>query len=137
MANVYVAASNNLAKWAEDVGLTRYVYKLGVTDDSPDEVVEALNEDAFAGQTDWMLIKKERIKDADKDVLIARLSEREKPVDPNFYPRIKGGKGIFKVKFVNVENHVIAKKALAGDMEKNIRIKPADIGEYLIHNATK
>lgn len=137
MANVYVASSANLAKWAEDVGLTRYVYKVGVSEDGADEAVEALNEDAFAGQTDWKLVKKEKIKDADEDALLARLAEREKPVDPTFYPKIKGAKGIFKVKFVNAENHVIAKKALAGDMEKNIHIKPADIGEYLIHNATR
>jgi hypothetical protein len=137
MANVYVASSANLAKWAEDVGLTKYVYKVGVSEDSADEAVEALNEEAFAGQTDWKLIKKEKIKDPDEDALLAKLAGREKPVDPTFYPKIKGAKGIFKVKFVNAENHVIAKKALAGDMEKNIRIKPADIGEYLIHNATR
>ncbi len=137
MANVYVASSANLAKWAEDVGLTRYVYKVGVSEDSADEAVEALNEDAFAGQTDWKLVKKEKIKDADEDALLAQLAGREKPVDPTFYPKIKGAKGIFKVKFVNAENHVIAKKALAGDMEKNIHIKPVDIGEYLIHNATR
>lgn len=137
MANVYVAASANLAKWAEDVGLTKYVYKIGVAEENADEAVEALNEEAFAGQTDWKLIKKEKLKDADEDSLLERLSQREKPVDPTFYPRIKGAKGIFKVKFVNVENHVIAKKALAGDVEKNIRVKPADIGEYLIYNATR
>ena len=32
MAYLYVAASNNLAKWAEDVGLTRYIYKVGLSD---------------------------------------------------------------------------------------------------------
>jgi hypothetical protein len=137
MANVYVASSANLSKWAEDVGLTRYVYKVGVSEENPDETVETLNEEAFAGQTDWKLIKKEKIKDAEEDALLTRLAGREKPVDPTFYPKIKGAKGIFKVKFVNAENHVIAKKALAGDVEKNIRIKPADIGEYLIHNATR
>ena len=106
--------------------------------ENAEEAVEALNEEAFGGQTDWKLIKKEKIQDdADEDALLERLAAREKPVDPTFYPRIKGAKGIFKVKFVNAENHVIAKKALDGDMEKNIRIKPADIGEYLIYNATR
>ena len=138
MAYVYVASSANLAKWAEDVGLTKYVYKVGLSEENADEAVEALNEEAFAGQTDWKLVKKEKIKDdAEEDALLARLAGREKTVDPAFYPKIKGAKGIFKVKFVNAENHIIAKKALAGDVDKNIRIKPADIGEYLIHNATR
>ena len=137
MADVYVASSANLAKWAEDVGLTKYVYKVGVSEDGAEEAVEALNEEEFAGQTDWKLIKKEKLKDTEEDQLLERLAGREKTVDPTFYPKIRGAKGIFKVKFVSVENHVIAKKALAGDMEKNIRIKPADIGEYLIHNATR
>jgi hypothetical protein len=39
-------------------------------------------------------------------------------VDPNYYPKIRDAIGIFKVKIGNVADHLLVKRALAGDEQK-------------------
>lgn len=135
MPVVYVATSKGLSSWAADVGLTKHVFKLGVTQGSAAEAVEALNEERHAGESDWRVIAKESVETADEAALIERLAKKEKMVDPGLYPKIKGIRGIFKVKPGNVENDVMVKRALAGEPDIVVKIKPADIGKYLIAHA--
>jgi hypothetical protein len=137
MPVVYVAASKSLAEWGENVGLTKHLYLLRVADDGAEAAVDELNENAFAGQTDWKLIKKQEIDAADETALIARLGAREKMVDPTYYPRIKGARGIFKIKPENIENSIMVKRALEQQEMKVVKLKPADIGAYLIQNAVE
>ncbi|HUL06707.1 MAG TPA: hypothetical protein VLV76_10270, partial [Candidatus Acidoferrum sp.] len=59
MSVLYVATSKNLAGWAADVGLTKHVYKVGVAEGSADEAIEALNDESFAGESDWRLLKQQ------------------------------------------------------------------------------
>jgi hypothetical protein len=137
MSVVFVAASKTLAEWGEGVGLTKHLYALRVADEDADASVEEMNTAAFAGQTDWKLLKKQEVDSADADALIARLVAREKMVDPKFYPRIKGARGIFKVKPENIENSIMVKRALEQQEMKVVKLKPADIGAYLIRNAVE
>jgi hypothetical protein len=135
MAVLYVATSKNLASWAADVGLTKHVYKLGVAEGSVDDAIKALNDDAFAGESDWRLLKQEDAGGAEEGAAIERLAKKEKMVDPNYYPKIRGAAGIFKVKIGNVANHLLVKRALAGDEQKLDKVKTGDIAAYLIQNA--
>jgi hypothetical protein len=135
MPTLYVAQSKSLNEWGSDVGLSKNLFKVGVSDLPPKEAVAALNAEKFAGQTDWTLIKAETVDGADEGALIARLALKEKAVDPKYYPRIRGATGIFRVKPENAENYIIIQKSLEGEMPKLTKLKPADIAGYLIHNA--
>ena len=132
---LYIATSKNLAAWAADVGLTKHVYKLGVAEGSADDAVKALNDDGFAGESDWRLLKQQEADGLAEADAVERLSRKEKMVDPNYYPKIRGAVGIFKVKIGNVANHLLVKRALAGDEQKLDKVKTADIADYLIQNA--
>lgn len=135
MAVVYAAFSKVLAQWGAEVGLTKHIYKLGVADGSAAAAVEALNASQHAGANDWKLLGKRELDSADEAALIEKLARKEKLVDPSFYPRIQGATGIFKVKPANVENHLLVKIALEGKDTAGVKVKPADVGAYLIRNA--
>ena len=139
MPLVFVCSSRDLGKWGGDVGLTKHIYKLGVTEDSAEDAVKAMNDSAVAGFSDWKLLKKEEMESADEEALIERLSKREKMVDPGLYPKIRGERGIFKVKPENVENHFLVKHALESQHSelKAFKATPADVGTYLIHSALR
>jgi hypothetical protein len=139
MPVVFVATSKSLCAWGADVGLTKHIYKLGVAEDSAEAAVKTMNESAAAGFSDWKLLKKEEVDSADEDALIARLANREKMVDPGLYPKIRGERGIFKVKPENVENHFLVKHALESEHSelKAFKAKPADVGAYLINSALR
>jgi hypothetical protein len=137
MSVLYVATSKNLAGWAADVGLTKHVYKVGVADGSADDAIKVLNDDSFAGESDWRLLKQQDAGALQESDAIERLAKKEKAVDPNYYPKIRGAAGIFKVKIGNVANHLLVKRALAGDEEKIEKVKTADIAAYLMQNAAQ
>lgn len=139
MPVVFVAVSKTLAAWGGDVGLTKHLYYLGVADETAEAAVAAMNADSFAGQSDWKVLKKEKVDVADHAALLAQLAGREKMVDPAVYPKIRGVRGIFKVKPENVENQLMVQKALADQNQelKAFKLKPADIGGYLIANALR
>ena len=135
MTVIFIATSRNLAGWAADVGLTKHVYKLGVAEDSADDAIASLNDEAFAGESDWRLLKQQEVDDLEEAGAVERLAKKEKMIDPNYYPKIRGAIGIFKVKIGNVANHLLVKRALAGDEQKLDKVKTADIAAYLIQNA--
>ena len=137
MPTIFVAISRNLGEWAADVGLTKHVFKVGITDGDPKDAVEQLNQTTHAGQTDWQLIGKQAVEGIDEAAIEERIARKEKLVDPGLYPKIRGARGIFKVKPTNVENHLLVKMALEGGEPKAVKIKPKDVGNYLILNATK
>jgi hypothetical protein len=132
MPHLYVAASKELAKWGADVGISKHLYKLGVAEDGAEEAVAELNQSAHAGQSDWKLVKKQAVEGLSEEIALERVQRKEKLVDPNYYPRIRGASGIFRVKPVNVENHILVAQALEGREPKLDKLKPADIAQYLI-----
>ena len=135
MAVAYVARSANAAKWGASVGLTKHIYKLGVAEESAEAAVKALNQAAHAGETDWKLVKKEPVEGLDEAAAIERLAHKERMVDPNLYPKIKGVQGIFKVKPVNAENYFFAKQAMENLETRDIKVKHPEIAAYLLHAA--
>ena len=134
MATIYVARSSKLGKWASDVGLSKHVYKVGVTEEPVKPLVAA----GWAGEADWTLVKQQPVEDLDEAEAIERLARKEKFIDPNLYPKLKGTLGVFKVLPAHVENHILVRRALAGVAELvELKIKPADFADYLIGNAIK
>lgn len=134
MASIYVARSVKAGKWASDVGLGKHLYKLGVTDGDPKQ--EAAT--GWAGETDWSIVKAEPVEGLDEEEAIDRLAAKERMIDPNLYPKLKGAHGIFRLNEVKVENHIVVSRALAGESElKAVKLKPADFAAYLIVNAKR
>lgn len=135
MPFIYVARSQTLQEWGAEVGLTKHIYKLGVAEGTADEAIAALNAAQHAGQTDWKAVKKQKAGAADEGALVARFAQKERMVDPNLYPKLRGATGIFKVRMEAVANYLLVKDALAGGFAKFDKLKPADIGTYMISSA--
>jgi len=135
MPIVFIAHSKQVAAWGGDVGLGKNIFLLSTADDA--DHAAAFLAAKPCGAEDWILIKQADLETADAETVQNKLSAREKRVDPTLYPRLRGFQGLFKVKIENVENHVMVKKALDGEAPKEIKVKPADIAAYLLHNALK
>jgi hypothetical protein len=131
MGVIYVARSAKFSKWASDAGVTKNVFKIGYTDDDPAPLIAA----GWGGETDWTLVKQRAADGLDENDLIERLKRKEKMIDPVYYPRLRGVAGVFKVPPEHVENHILITRALAGEGDKAVKLKPADFAEYLIQNA--
>jgi hypothetical protein len=133
MPILYVARSARLGKWASDVGLGKNVYKVGVTEGDPKELAAA----GWAGETDWTIVRKIPVEDLPEEAL-ERLSRKEKMIDPNLYPKLKGATGVFRLTPARIENHIMLTRALAGQSDRvAIKLKPTDYADYLIHNALR
>lgn len=134
MGVIYVARSVKLGKWASDVGLSKNVFKVGYAEGDPKPIVEQ----GWAGETDWSLVRKREVEGLSEEEVIARLARKEKMIDPTYYPRLRGAAGIFKVSPEHVENHILVARTMAGAAERiELKLKPADFADYLIHNALR
>jgi hypothetical protein len=134
MPVLYVARSAGFSDWASDVGLSKHVYKLGLTE----EPVKGLVAAGWSGFTDWKLLKQQDIEGGTDDEIVGRLAARLKMIDPNLYPKLKGATGMFKVLPAQVENHIALTRALGGNEESgDFKVKPVDFANFLIHNALK
>lgn len=134
MAILYVARSAKLSRWASEVGFGKHVYKVGVGEDAP----KALAAAGWAGESDWTVVRQQKVDDLSEADVLARLGRKEKAIDPNLYPKLKGAAGIFRLSAERVENHIIVKRALAGKSDRlQLKLKPADFADYLIANALR
>jgi len=133
---LFVAKSKALQDWGHGVGVTKFLFKVGVDESSGDEAVAMMNAEKVAGQDDWKLLGQKETDLADADAL-DRVARREQPLDPDFYPRIRGARGVFKVKLSNVENDMMVRAALANENQqlKNLKAKDKDIADYLMRRA--
>lgn len=131
MPFIYVAASKANQEWGADVGLGKNLFKVGIAPEPETAVI------GFAGQSDWKVLKAEET-ELSEDEALSRLGRKEKAVDPNYYPKLRGAQGLFKVSIANVENSMLVALALDGkEPPKGFKAKPADIAKYLINNALR
>lgn len=131
MPFIYVAASKANQEWGADVGLGKNLFKVGIAPE-PETALAG-----FAGQADWKVLKTEET-DLSEDEVLASLGRKEKAVDPNYYPKLRGAQGLFKVTIANVENSMLVALALDGkEPPKGFKVKPVDIAKYLINNALR
>jgi hypothetical protein len=134
MSVLFVARSVKLGRWASDVGLGKHVYKVGVAEDDPKARIAA----GWAGETDWKMVRREEVTGLSEEEAIGRLARKERMIDPNLYPKLKGASGVFRLRAEQVENHIVVSRALAGASDRvDLKLKPADFAAYLIHNATR
>ena len=134
MPVLFVARSAKLARWASDVGFGKHIYKLGVSEVDPKPLAAA----GWAGESDWKLVRTEEVEGLSEAEAIERLGRKERNIDPNLYPKLKGAVGVFRVSADHVENHIIVSRALAGDSDRlDLKLKPADFAAYLAHNALR
>jgi hypothetical protein len=134
MPILYVARSSRLGRWASDVGLGKNVYKVGVAEGDP----KALAATGWAGEADWTIVRKATVEDLNEAEALDRLGRKEKVIDPNLYPKLKGAAGVFRLTPARVENHIMVSRALAGQSDRvEIKLKPADYADYLIHNTLR
>ncbi|AWJ89691.1 hypothetical protein Sp245p_07780 [Azospirillum baldaniorum] len=134
MAVVYVARSAALTKWASDVGQGKHIFKLGVAADN-DEAKAAIDA-GWAGESDWRLIHSQEVPDVEEEAVIERLMRKEKVIDPTYYPKLKGATGVFRITLTNVQNSLLVAKAMSADEPlTDVKVKPKDIGEYMVRNA--
>jgi hypothetical protein len=131
---IYVARSVKASKWGSDVGLGKHIYKVGIADDDP----KALAAAGWAGESDWSIVKSEPVEGLTEDEAIEHLYRKDRMIDPNLYPKLKGARGVFRLNLVQVENHIVVSRALSGASDKaELKLKPADFAAYLIHNAKR
>lgn len=134
MGTIFVATSKAQQEWGSDVGLGKHLVKVGVAEDcTPEEALAG-----FANQNDWVVIQSQDCGDLTEAELLERLARKEKLVDPNYYPKLRGAQGIVKVNLTAIENAMLVALALDGrEPAKNFKVKPADIANHLISNALK
>ncbi|HEY8873872.1 MAG TPA: hypothetical protein VIM52_12630 [Stellaceae bacterium] len=134
MPVLYVARSVKLARWASDVGLGKHVYKLGISEEDP----KALAAAGWAGEADWKIVRKDAVEGLSEPEAQERLGKKERMIDPNIYPKLKGAYGVYRVSAQHVENHILVSRALAGASDRlDLKLKPADFAAYLVHNALR
>jgi hypothetical protein len=134
MPVLYVARSVKLARWASDVGLGKHVYKLGICEEDP----KALAAAGWAGEADWKIVRKDAVEGLSENEALERLGKKERMIDPNIYPKLKGANGVYRVSAQHVENHILVSRALAGASDRlDLKLKPADFAAYLVHNALR
>jgi hypothetical protein len=134
MATLYVARSGTLSDWASDVGLSKMIFKVGVTEEVPEDLLL----EKWCGQSDWEILAEVDAGGLTEEQVIENLSKKDKMIDPTYYPKIRGIRGIFKIVPNAVQNHIVIQRALAGDEVKTEpKLKPVDFATYLIANATR
>jgi hypothetical protein len=134
MPVLYVARSAKLARWASDVGLGKHVYKLGISEDDPKLLAAA----GWAGEADWKIVRRDEVEGLAEEEALERLGKKERMIDPNIYPKLKGAVGVYRVSAQHVENHILVSRALAGSSDRlDLKLKPADFAAYLVHNALR
>lgn len=135
MAVVYVATSKGMQGWASDVGLGKNVYKVGLAEDcTPEEALAA----GATGFTDWKVLDTADAGELTEPEVLAKLAQREKMVDPNYYPRLRGDTGVVRANITAIENSMLVTIALDNrEPPKNFKVKPADIARHLLTIALK
>ena len=94
MPVLFVARSVKLGRWASDVGLGKHVYKVGLAEDDPKTLAAA----GWAGETDWKIVRSREVEGVSEEDVLERLARKERMLDPNLYPKVKGQPGFFRLR---------------------------------------
>ena len=136
MPSLYVAYSLAMQEWGADVGVSKHLYKAGFTDGDPKDAVEELNAEGYAGQKDWLLAGSQIVEGLDQSAVLARLPERQKTLDPLYYPKLKGAKDIVKLEQRKVEANIVIKRTMEGRDSKVPKLNPAMLADFILDSIT-
>lgn len=136
MPSVYVAFSLTMQEWGSDVGVSKHLYKAGFTADDPAEAIKDLNAEGYAGQKDWELAGARDVADIDEATFTTRLAERQKTLDPLYYPKIKGVRDIVKLDQRKVEANIVIKRTMEGRDSKVPKLNPAMLADFILDSIT-
>ena len=132
MPSIYIAFSPAMQEWGSDVGVSKLLYKAGFTDEEPKATVDELNVEGYAGQKDWQLAGSRAADGLDEAGFLERLADRQKTIDPLYYPKIKGAKDIVKLEQRKVEANFVIKRAMEGGASKIPKLKPLDMADFIL-----
>ena len=135
MSNIFVLKSKKLQEWGHSIGITKHIFKFGLTSSSIKELIIEYNTTFYAGKNDWSLTLSRSSEITSEDNLINKLSLSAELLDPNYYPQVIGTTGIFRIKIDKVENSLLIKRALQ-DKESLLpakRINDKDIANYILN----
>lgn len=132
MSTIFVASSATMQEWGNDAGISKHLYRVGLTDDDVKAAVDEMNAEGYAGQKDWVLAGSRAVEGVDPAGWLARLADRQKVVDPLYYPKIKGAKDIVRIDQRKVEANIVIKQTMEGRSSKVPKLKPADIADYIV-----
>ena len=136
MPAVFIARSVTQQEWGESVGISKHLYKIGLAEgdgkQAAADAVNTLNEESYAGLSDWQLVGSKKLDFDDDEAVIAYFADRQKMIDPLYYPRLKGARGIFRVDVKGIEASRLIKRTMEGKSTKMPKLKPTDIGKHLL-----
>jgi hypothetical protein len=135
MPSVYVAMSETMQEWGSDAGISKHLYKIAVTEESPEDAVKELNAEGYAGQKDWTVLDAREAPAVDPAAMMKRVGERLKVIDPLYYPKIKGAKDIVRLDQRKVEANIVIKLTMEGRASKVPKLKPKDMAGYILDAA--
>ena len=123
-----------MQEWGADVGVSKQLYKVGYAEGDPEDAVKGLNDETYAGHSDWQLAGSREVEGLDAETVLERACERQKVLDPLYYPRLKGAKDIIRLDQRKVEAHIVIKKTMEGGDSKVPKLKPADMASFIIES---
>ena len=131
---LYVLKSKKLQTWGHSVGITKYLFKFGLTKLDLKDLIQDLNSRNYAGKDDWALILKKKTEYESENKIIEKLGETIEVLNPDFYPQIGNSIGIFRVKKEMVENSIIIRNALKENDKLMLskKIKDKDFAEFIL-----
>lgn len=134
MGTIFVATSKAQQDWGSDVGLGKNLFKVGVAEEcTPEEALAG-----FANQSDWVVLQAQDSEGRSEAEILERVARKEKLVDPNYYPKLRGAQGIVKINLTTIENSMLVAMALDGrEPPKGFKVKPVHVANHLITNALK
>tara|TARA_Y100000590_G_C15584242_1_gene963531 strand:- start:346 stop:762 length:417 start_codon:yes stop_codon:yes gene_type:complete len=134
MTYCYVAKSKSLQDWGHSVGISKHLYKVGITSTDVKDTISKMNYENYAGRNDWKLIMHDSIEEVEDSLIFEKINKSIDMIDPTYYPQIKEANGIFKVKLQSVEDNLLLSIALQNKegSHKGIKVGAKQIAKYIL-----
>ena len=84
MGTIFAAKSKSLQDWGSDIGQSKHLYAVGLSEEKAADAVAAWNVSSYAGQSDWTLLAHQPTDAVDETAALDKLAERVNRLDPNY-----------------------------------------------------